>query len=113
MLAFLGSIGYERWTLPALLLIPTVGALVIWIHGAFRQSETGDEVTSGAAAIPRNIALWTFIVEFVVSIGLWWSYNPGVLSWQSAVNLPWIPTWGIRFTIGIDGIAVMMVLLTT
>ena len=27
--------------------------------------------------------------------------------------MPWIPTWGIRFTLGVDGIALMMVLLTT
>ena len=27
--------------------------------------------------------------------------------------MPWIPSWGIRFTLGVDGIAVMMVLLTT
>jgi NADH-quinone oxidoreductase subunit M len=29
------------------------------------------------------------------------------------VDVPWIPGWGIRFTIGIDGIALMMILLTT
>jgi NADH-quinone oxidoreductase subunit M len=29
------------------------------------------------------------------------------------VDWAWIPTWGIRFTLGVDGIAVMMILLTT
>ena len=27
--------------------------------------------------------------------------------------MAWIPSWGIRFTLGVDGIAVMMILLTT
>jgi NADH-quinone oxidoreductase subunit M len=33
--------------------------------------------------------------------------------WQALVDLPWIPSWGVRFTLGIDGIALMMILLTT
>src|SRR5256885_15696147 len=105
MLAFLTSIGYERWVLPALLLVPTLGAVLIWVHGASRSGPAGDEVANGVAAVPRAIALWVLVVEFLVSLGLWWSYNPSVLSWQSMVDRAWIPTWGIRFTIGIDGIA--------
>ena len=37
----------------------------------------------------------------------------GNAAWQSVVDWPWIPSWGIRFTLGVDGIAVMMILLTT
>ena len=72
-----------------------------------------DEVASGAGAAPRWLALITFAVEFVVSLGLWWSFDPANAGWQSVVDLPWIPSWGIRFTLGVDGIAVMMILLTT
>src|SRR5215213_8742565 len=100
MADLLGSIGYNGWILPALLLIPLLGAAAIWA--------TAED--SGGA---RSVALWTFVVEFVVSLGLWWSFDPGAQGWQHVVDLPWIPTWGIRFTIGIDGIALMMILLTT
>src|SRR5204862_1162798 len=55
----------------------------------------------------------TFIVEFIVSLGLWWSYDPAVAGWQSRVDAMWIPSWGIRFIVGVDGIAAMMILLTT
>ena len=117
MLPLLTSIGYQGWVLPALLLIPVIGALGIWLHGAFSVTATataaGDEVASGAVTTPRTIALVTFIVEFVVSLGLWWSFEPKNPAWQSVVDFAWIPSWGIRFTIGVDGIAVMMVLLTT
>src|SRR5436190_4143575 len=114
MNAFLGSIGYEHWVLPALLLIPVLGAAAIWIRGAMVDLPAGaDEFASGAGAAPRWIALIAFAAEFVVSLGLWWSFDPANAAWQSVYDLPWIPSWGVRFTMGVDGIAVMMILLTT
>src|SRR4051812_10991242 len=113
MNAFLTSIGYEHWILPALLIIPLLGAGVIWGAGAARDRTAGDEVANGAASLPRTLALAFFAIEFVVSMGLWWSFDAANPAWQSVVDMAWIPSWGIRFTIGIDGIAVMMVLLTT
>jgi NADH-quinone oxidoreductase subunit M len=113
MIGFLTSIGYNNWVLTALLLIPLLGAAAIWIHGAAREVPPGDEVASGAANTPRMLALVTFVAEFVISLGLWWSFDPSNASWQAVADWSWIPSWGIRFTIGVDGIAVMMVLLTT
>jgi len=34
MNAFLASIGYDRWILPALLAIPIAGAVLFWLQGA-------------------------------------------------------------------------------
>ncbi|MFI5228982.1 MAG: hypothetical protein ACHQWU_07930, partial [Gemmatimonadales bacterium] len=116
MNALLSSIGYEHWILPVLLAVPLIGAIGIWIHGAGSRPAvaTGeDEVATGVARIPRALALVTFAVEFVVSLGLWWSFDPANTGWQSVTDVPWIAAWGIRFTVGVDGIAVMMVLLTT
>jgi len=111
---FLQSIGYNSWVLPALLVIPIVGALAIWMRGAANTGDVvEDEVASGKAAFPRMVALVTFIVEFIVSLGLWWSVQPSTDGWSGLVDKPWIPTWGIRFTIGVDGISEMMILLTT
>src|SRR5438093_1397962 len=115
MNALLTSIGYSSWILPALLIIPLIGAALIWLLGARQRGPAGggDEVVNGVASVPRLIALATFAIEFVVSLGLWWSFDPANTGWQSLVDCAWIPSWGIRFTIGVDGIAVMMVLLTT
>src|SRR3954468_2807898 len=111
---FLQSINYGRWVLPALLLIPVVGALGIWAVGARAAGDTpDDDVVSRRANGPRTIALLTFAVEFIVSLGLWWSVKPEVAGFQHIVDASWIPSWGIRFTVGVDGIAAMMILLTT
>jgi NADH-quinone oxidoreductase subunit M len=124
MTAFLNSIGYDGWILPALLLLPLLGAAVIWLAGAAsRPREAGvagdaavlplDEVQSGRARWPRMAALLIFALEFVLSLGLWFTFDPGNPGWQSRFRMPWIPAWGVTFDVGIDGIALMMVLLTT
>jgi NADH-quinone oxidoreductase subunit M len=116
MNALLSSIGYDHWILPVLLAVPLIGALGIWIHGAGsrpRYATGEDEVVTGVARIPRGFALATFAAEFVLSLGLWWSFDPANTGWQSVADFRWISAWGIRFTVGVDGIAVMMVLLTT
>jgi NADH-quinone oxidoreductase subunit M len=110
MASFLDSIGYNGWILPALLLIPLVGAAIVLVLPA--RAGTAD-ATAVESPVARQVAFWFFMLEFVVSLGLWWSFNPADTGWQASVDVAWIPTWGVRFTLGIDGIALMMVLLTT
>src|SRR5438067_13217055 len=96
---FLLSMGYAGWVLPALLVLPVVGAIAIWIHGAMAKAAAAeDEVVSGAVVVPRLVALLTFVAELVVSLGLWWSVDPSAPGWSSYVDTTWIPAWGIRFS---------------
>jgi NADH-quinone oxidoreductase subunit M len=116
MRAYLDSIGYMSWVLPALLVIPLIGAALVWATPTPHRrglAPGSDEVVAGIAAGPRWIALATLTVEFVVSLGLWWAFDPSVRTWQALFDRAWIPAWGARFTIGIDGIALVMILLTT
>src|SRR5450756_2343079 len=110
MASFLDSIGYNLWVLPALLAIPLVGAAIVLLLPFREPATTAAGVETPAA---RQVALWLFVLEFVVSIGLWWSFDPANTGWQAPIDIGWIPTWGVRFTLGVDGIALMMVLLTT
>jgi NADH-quinone oxidoreductase subunit M len=98
MIHFLSAIGYERWILHVLLLLPLVGALPILL---------------APAALAKRIALVVTLVEFVLSLGLWWVLNtePGTL--QLTASIPWIPQWGVSYAVGMDGISMTMVLLTT
>jgi len=110
---FLQSIGYMNWVLPALLAIPVAGALVIWLVPRRAGVAPGaDEIAAGIAGA-RGLALATLLVEFIVSLGLWWAFDPSHAQWQAVFDRAWIPAWGVRFTLGVDGIAVMMILLTT
>jgi NADH-quinone oxidoreductase subunit M len=110
MASFLDSVGYNDWVLPALLIIPVLAAALL-VALAPRGAEASELERANRTA--RIIALAAFLLEFFISVGLWWSFDPSQPGWQAAVDTTWIPTWGIRFTLGVDGIALMMVLLTT
>jgi NADH-quinone oxidoreductase subunit M len=109
MREFLVSIHYGAWVLPALLGIPLVGALLIVLQSAVAK----DDGTLAAAPSARWIALITFLVEFAVSLGMWWAFDPSTAAWQFRVTHWWIPNWGANFDVGVDGISLFMVLLTT
>ncbi|HXT47763.1 MAG TPA: NADH-quinone oxidoreductase subunit M [Gemmatimonadaceae bacterium] len=106
---FLTQMSYDAWVLPALLLIPLAGALLLLVTGAL----SSDDGTVESAPSARMIALVVFVLEFVVSMGLWWSYDPAGPRWQATFDHWWIIPWNARLSMGIDGISLMMVLLTT
>jgi NADH-quinone oxidoreductase subunit M len=106
---FLAGVGYEHWVLPALLLIPIAGAILIYVARIGRKRP--DDIANAGSA--RIIALATLVIEFLVSAGLWWTFDTSRSTWQNVVMKAWIPEWGANFVVGIDGIALMMILLTT
>ena len=111
MREFLDSIGYNDWILIALLAVPVIAAVGIWVHGATLGGEGDARERGGSAA--RMIAFIALTAEFILSVGLWWTYDASTPAMQALMDRSWIPSWGVRFSLGIDGIALMMVLLTT
>ncbi|MBI2795971.1 MAG: NADH-quinone oxidoreductase subunit M [Gemmatimonadetes bacterium] len=107
----LTAIHYGSWILPVLLLLPVAGAVVIWV--AARPAPHEDEREYGESFIARDIAIGVLLLELVLSLGLWWAFDKDTAAWQFVVDLPWLAEWGARFTVGLDGISLMMVLLTT
>ena len=98
MREFLESIHYGEWILHALVLLPLAGAVPVLL---------GDE--RGA----RRMALAVTSLVFLLSAGLWWAFDPTDGGMQFVSSAPWIPRWGISYRVGIDGISLFMVLLTT
>ncbi|MHB1094679.1 MAG: complex I subunit 4 family protein [Gemmatimonadaceae bacterium] len=109
MTAFLSSINYNAWIVPVLLLLPLFGAAGLWAHALLTAKDPADKRWREV----RVLAFAFFMAEAILSLGLWWSIDPAAAGWQAAVDLPWIPMWGVRFSVGLDGIAMMLVLLTT
>jgi NADH-quinone oxidoreductase subunit M len=98
MTALLDSIGYGSWILHALVLLPLVGVVPVLL---------------GPESSAKRTALAVTTLEFVLSIGLWWALDPSTGRLQLLSSTPWIPAWGINYLVGLDGISLVMVLLTT
>ncbi len=98
MTAFLNSIGYGHWVLDALLVLPLLAALLVMATPERRA---------------KHVAFWATVVEFVVSIGLWWAFDAHTSGMQFEVIRPWIAAYGISYHVGVDGISLFMVLLST
>ncbi len=50
---------------------------------------------------------------FLVSVPLWFWYNPQNPDYQFVERLPWIPSIGADYFLGIDGFSALLILLTT
>ena len=98
MTELLNTIGYNGWALHFLLWFPVIGMIAVLVS---------DE--AGA----KHIALSAALLEFVVSVPLWFGFNAANPQFQFGSVLPWIPEWGIFYRVGIDGIALVLILLTT
>jgi NADH-quinone oxidoreductase subunit M len=53
------------------------------------------------------------MLGFIVSLPLVWWFNPDVAGFQFKENVDWIPSIGAHYTLGIDGISFLLVMLTT
>lgn len=60
----------------------------------------------------KKIALGAAVVEFVISIAAVAQYRHNADA-QFVFNMPWIKSLGINFHVGMDGISLLLVLLTT
>jgi NADH-quinone oxidoreductase subunit M len=98
MSELLASISFDRWILHALVLLPLAGVVPVLL---------GDERSA------RRTALVVTTIELILSLGLWWAFDPAEGGMQLVSSTPWIPQWGISYRVGIDGISLFMVLLTT
>ena len=73
-------------------------------------------IRGDAEVIARNAratALWTAIATFIVSIFLWTGFDTSTADFQFVERIAWIPSLGIYYHLGVDGISVFFVLLST
>src|SRR5690348_10780266 len=61
----------------------------------------------------RLLALTVTILTFVLSLHLIAHFDSKNPDFQFVVRVPWIPAFGIDYSIGVDGISVFLILLTT
>ena len=83
--------------------LPTVGAaFILLIRGE-------EEVVARNA---RWVAMWTTVMTFGASLVIWFWFNPSTAEFQFVEKKAWIGS-GINYHMGVDGISMLFVLLTT
>ena len=61
----------------------------------------------------RSAALLTSLVTFLISLVLWIRFDPTKAGFQFEEKVAWVPALGIGYHMGIDGISLFFVLLST
>ena len=82
----------------------TVGGLLAWFSSRWGKD------------LPRWVSLATLLIHMVGLIVLWVQYrNAGGAAGQPflvQLDVPWIPQWGISFYLAMDGVSLMLVILS-
>ncbi len=82
--------------------LPLLGALLIIFLLKNEQSKAIKTVATVVAGL-----------DFALSIPLWFIYDPAGAAFQLIFKRSWIPSVGASYSIGVDGISVLLILLTT
>ena len=88
--------------LSSLILLPSIGALFLF----FNKSNNENNLTV------KYVALFTSLVNFVLSIYLWISFDQTTSEFQFVEDRIWIENF-INYKVGVDGISILFVILTT
>ncbi len=89
--------------LTLLVVVPVLGALLL------AGVPNGDGRQNG---LVRWLALAVSVVMFGLTLLLWSQFDAAAEGYQFTQQVPWIPAFGINYAVGVDGISLMLIVLT-
>ena len=96
----------ENWPLLSVVtFLPLAGALFIFVT----RSSDAEVVAENS----RYMALLTSVFTFVASLGVWANFDRGSADFQFVERVDWFPAFNISYHMGVDGISMMFVMLST
>src|SRR5216684_4683173 len=88
--------------LTSLIALPIAGALLLLL---VRDDEAHESAI-------RRVALVVSVLVFAETLLLWAHFNPTSAEFQFVERHAWIPTFGISYAVGVDGISLFLLVLT-
>jgi len=88
--------------LSSLILLPSIGALFI----LFAKSSNKNYKSS------KYVALFISLANFLLSLYLWYAFDKNIIDFQFVENREWLSGF-INYKVGIDGISILFIILTT
>ncbi len=87
--------------LTALIFLPLAGALLL----IFLPKEN--------PRLLKNVTFLVTLVEFLLSLPVVFGFDGSVAGMQFVQKVPWLPAYGISYSVGVDGISLWLLMLTT
>ncbi len=63
-------------------------------------------------AISRQAALGVAVLTFLLSLGLWFGFDPGTAEMQFRESVAWLPSFDVNYALGVDGFSMPLIVLT-
>ena len=79
------------------------------VGGGVLLAMRGDE--AAVARTARWTALWTSLIVFALAVLLWIDFDRAQSGFQFVEQAAWMPSYGITYKVGVDGISVLFVIL--
>ena len=99
---------YDMPLLSIVTFLPLVGALMIL---PITMGDKDGEFELAKRNV-RNVALFTTVVTFLISLLIWFEFDNSVAGFQMEENIPWVGPF-MSYHLGVDGISMLFVILTT
>jgi NADH-quinone oxidoreductase subunit M len=87
--------------LTSLIFVPLAGGVAVLLMGRGRDR------------LARYVAIAASLVAFVLSLVVWAQFDAASSAYQFVERSPWLPDFGISYHLGVDGISLLLVVLTT
>lgn len=84
-----------------LLLLPLLGIITLLIIPKYKF------------LLMKQVSLFFASLIFLISLSLWVFFNKSIACFQHVISLVWVPFININFTLGIDGISLFFIILTS
>ncbi len=89
--------------LSSLILLPSIGALFIFISRSSNKSNFNSA---------KYVALFASFSNFIISLYLWYIFDPNIVDFQFVENRVWLEGF-INYKVGVDGISILFIVLST
>ena len=86
--------------LTALIVVPLVGAAVLWL------------LPAGARRRTRAVALTVALVEVAIGVAALTAFDTGDAGIQLKETHQWIPSLGVSYAVGVDGVGIALILMS-
>ena len=91
----------KEYLLSFVVFSPLVGILLLLFINAEKKN------------LIRQIAIAVSVLTFILSLFIYFSFNEYTEGFQFYTSIEWIKSFGIGYTLGIDGISLLLIMLTT